>query len=46
MEVAPAYDQSEITALAAATLALEMLYIQAAKRASKRQIRGARVMCH
>ncbi|MFP1528420.1 agmatinase [Escherichia coli] len=32
MEVAPAYDQSEITALAAATLALEMLYIQAAKK--------------
>ena len=30
--VAPAYDQSEITALAAATLALEMLYIQAAKK--------------
>ncbi|MDU7248231.1 MAG: agmatinase, partial [Klebsiella pneumoniae] len=30
VEVAPAYDQSEITALAAATLALEMLYIQAA----------------
>ncbi|MDF9133700.1 hypothetical protein ACT3W9_29015, partial [Klebsiella pneumoniae] len=28
----PAYDQSEITALAAATLALEMLYIQAAKK--------------
>ena len=46
VEVAPAYDQSEITALAAATLALEMLYIRAAKRASKRQIRGARVMCH
>ena len=35
VEVAPAYDQSEITALAAATLALEMLYIQAAKRANK-----------
>lgn len=32
VEVAPAYDQSEITALAAATLALEMLYIRAAKR--------------
>ena len=31
-QVAPAYDQSEITALAAATLALEMLYIQAAKK--------------
>ena len=43
VEVAPAYDQSEITALAAATLALEMLYIQAAKRASKHQMRCARV---
>lgn len=32
VEVAPAYDQSEITALAAATVALEMLYIQAAKK--------------
>uniref|UniRef100_UPI00398C736C arginase family protein n=1 Tax=Salmonella enterica TaxID=28901 RepID=UPI00398C736C len=32
VEVAPAYEQSEITALAAATLALEMLYIQAAKK--------------
>ncbi|WP_234013089.1 arginase family protein, partial [Cronobacter dublinensis] len=32
VEVAPAYDQSDITALAAATLALEMLYIQAAKK--------------
>ena len=32
VEVAPAYDQSEITALAGATLALEMLYIQAAKK--------------
>lgn len=32
VEVAPAYDHSEITALAAATLALEMLYIQAAKK--------------
>lgn len=31
VEVAPAYDQSEITALAAATLGLEMLYLQAAK---------------
>ena len=30
--VAVTYDQSEITALAAATLALEMLYIQAAKK--------------
>lgn len=32
VEVAPAYDQSEITALAAATLALEMLYIGRRKR--------------
>ena len=31
VEVAPAYDQSEITALAAATLALEMLYIRRRK---------------
>jgi hypothetical protein len=31
VEVAPAYDQSEITALAAATLALEMLYIRGEK---------------
>ena len=29
VEVAPAYDQAEVTALAAATLALEMLYILA-----------------
>lgn len=32
VEVAPAYDRAEITALAAVTLALEMLYIQAAKK--------------
>jgi agmatinase len=32
VEVAPAYDQSEITALAAATLALEMLHVQASKK--------------
>ncbi|EMC8777929.1 agmatinase [Providencia rettgeri] len=32
VEVAPAYDQSEITALAAASIALELLYIQAAKK--------------
>lgn len=31
VEVAPAYDQSDITALAGATLALEMLYLQASK---------------
>jgi len=30
--LAPAYDQSDITALAAATLGLEMLYLQAAKK--------------
>ncbi|WP_074154842.1 arginase family protein, partial [Salmonella enterica] len=32
VEAAPAYDQSETTALAAATLALEMLSIQAATK--------------
>lgn len=32
VEVAPAYDQSQITALAAATIALDMLYIQASKK--------------
>lgn len=32
VEVAPAYDQSDITALAGATIALEMLYLQAAKK--------------
>ena len=31
VEVAPAYDQAEVTALAAATLGLEMLYLQAEK---------------
>ena len=30
VEVAPSYDRSEITALAAATLTLEMLYVKAA----------------
>ncbi|MDO5687252.1 MAG: agmatinase [Neisseria sp.] len=30
VEVAPAYDHADITALAAATIALEMLYVQAA----------------
>ncbi len=35
MEVAPAYDQAEITALAAATLALEMLYRVASSREDK-----------
>jgi len=32
VEVAPAYDHSQITALAAATIALDMLYIQASKK--------------
>ena len=32
VEVSPAYDHCEITALAAATIALEMLYIEASKR--------------
>ncbi|PHM61666.1 agmatinase [Xenorhabdus ishibashii] len=32
VEVAPAYDQSEITALAAATIGLELLYLQASKK--------------
>ncbi|MFC6276742.1 agmatinase [Psittacicella hinzii] len=31
VEVSPAFDQSDITALAGATLALEMLYVQGAK---------------
>lgn len=34
VEVAPAYDHSEITSLAAATLALEFLYVLAAERVS------------
>lgn len=32
VEVAPSYDHAEITALAAATLGLEMLYVLAANR--------------
>ncbi|MCI4053426.1 arginase family protein, partial [Klebsiella pneumoniae] len=32
VEVAPSYDQSDITALAGATIALEMLYLQGAKK--------------
>ncbi len=32
VEVAPAYDQAEVTALAAATLGLEMLYLQVEKQ--------------
>lgn len=34
VEVAPAYDQAEITSLAAATIALELLYLQGSKIAS------------
>lgn len=34
VEVAPSYDNAEITALAAATLGLEMLYVLAANRSS------------
>jgi agmatinase len=33
VEVAPAYDHAEIAALAAATIALELLYVKAAKPA-------------
>ncbi|MGL5782077.1 MAG: arginase family protein, partial [Plesiomonas shigelloides] len=32
VEVSPAYDHAEMTSLAAATLALEMLYVQAANK--------------
>jgi agmatinase len=32
MEVSPAYDHAEITSLAAATIALEMLHMVAASR--------------
>ena len=39
VEVAPAYDHSEITALAAATIAIEMLYVVAAKPADLAQVR-------
>ncbi len=35
MEVAPAYDSSEITALAAATVALELLYVLADKKRAR-----------
>ncbi|WP_299978767.1 agmatinase [uncultured Pseudoteredinibacter sp.] len=35
MEVAPAYDHAEVTSLVAATLALELLHVIAAKRSSK-----------
>jgi len=34
VEVSPAYDQSEITALAAATIALELLYVWTANKLS------------
>jgi agmatinase len=33
VEVAPAYDHAELTVLAAATIALELLYVKAAKPA-------------
>ncbi|WP_439146706.1 hypothetical protein [Vibrio sp.] len=33
--VSPAYDQSEITALAGATIALELLYVWTANRLAK-----------
>lgn len=39
VEVAPAYDHAEITALAAATIAMEMLYVVAAKPADLAQVR-------
>jgi agmatinase len=39
VEVAPAYDHAEITALAAATIALEMLYVVAAKPADLAPVR-------
>jgi agmatinase len=39
VEVAPAYDHAEITALAAATIAMEMLYVIAAKPADLAQVR-------
>lgn len=32
VEVSPAYDHADITALAGATIALEMLYMEAYKR--------------
>lgn len=35
VEVSPAYDQSDITSLAGATLALEFLYVQAANKLAK-----------
>ena len=35
VEVAPAYDHADLAALAAATIALEMLHVQAANKVSK-----------
>ena len=35
VEVSPAYDQSEITALAGATIALELLYVWTANRLAR-----------
>jgi agmatinase len=40
VEVAPAYDHAEITALAAATIAMEMLYVVAAKPADLAELRA------
>jgi agmatinase len=40
VEVAPAYDHADITALAAATIAMEMLYVIAAKPADLAQLRN------
>jgi len=39
VEVAPAYDHAEITSLAAATLALEYLYVIAANKQAEREDR-------
>ena len=35
VEVAPGYDQSDLTSLAAATIALDMLHVQAVNKANK-----------
>jgi len=44
VEVAPAYDHAELTALAAATLALEMLHVRAAGVAAVKRKKGARAL--
>ncbi|WPC76140.1 agmatinase [Vibrio porteresiae] len=41
VEVSPPYDQSEVTALAGATIALELLYTWASKRPEKGAVQGA-----